>query len=429
MSLKIPGKLTGYILLGIVFTMLIALFSVVMSTVSSYRSGVFYDNYMNIGEVYNGPLTQQAPALEKTYLITQGEERKLSTDNVVRIVSTDAEVKIVADFVKVGLSYQPTYKTTFLADYVVMNTSDRKVETTFSFPLPVNPSADEVSNVILLVDGVDYPIKKSETIDAYYGYVNNKIEWKGEMDAGTEREIRISYNTVGLSMFEYSGWMDSVDAQDFALEVTIEGTRSYNVNYGLSVDEREFSDNGVKLTWDKEKLFSAPVVSVNVGGKMDPAAQVSRVYLTMTPIYVVFIAALLFLANKAKKAMSYVDMSIYTVLFVVFFPLIHYLSSFTLDPTIDFFVPLSSGVEFSMPLYGAFLIALLLIGGMMMYLSARTMGAKYSLRSLLPLILLFLGFFPVAVTVPEYSMLMVLFGVVAFLAIVVQMRVKGEVKA
>jgi hypothetical protein len=77
-----------------------------------------------------------------------------------------------------------------------------------------------------------------------------------------------------------------------------------------------------------------------------------------------------------------------------------------------------------MPLYGAFAISLTLIGGLMFYLYSRIYGLGFSLKSALPTILIMLGFFPLVITIPEYSILLVLLGIVILTFIWIQSRVK-----
>jgi hypothetical protein len=142
----------------------------------------------------------------------------------------------------------------------------------------------------------------------------------------------------------------------------------------------------------------------------------------MTPLYIVAMTILLFLFYRFGKKLSLFDLVLMTVLYVLYFPLVHYLSSFTIDPTLEVFAVFDSVGYFSMPLYGAFAITWVMIGGLMFYLAARLSGVGFALKFLLPCLVLFLGFFPLVLTVPEYSILLTLVGITALVTIIIQSR-------
>lgn len=433
-----------YVVFVVIFTMVIGVFSLIMSSIAHERNAIYYNNLAATEMLYNGPIRQSAPSLGA---IAQDSafysENNLSIAQVRRFVenttlkSTNAEVIMNADFVKKGLTYQPTYQTTFTAEYLLKNELEEESVISFDFPFPVNVDSQEISNARLIVNGEQIPNAKSKVdvattpvYDPYYPTPTRTnqadgLSWEGKIPAGGEVLVVVSYDTVGLSTFDYQGIENPKGAQDFNFKATINGTRSYNVVDGLSVTERNFGDNSVELVWNKPDLYSRPNVQVSIGDKLNPSTQVSRVYLTMAPVYFVFIIILLYLAYRfGKNKLSLFDVLLVTILFTVYFPFVHYLSSFTVDPTIEIFSNLKNVPTFSMPLYGAFLIAVLIIGGLMYYLLGKVAGFRFSSKFGVPAVILALGFFPLVVTIPEYSMLLVLIGVVALLAIIVQARVK-----
>lgn len=427
------GLLAKYVIAGILFAMCIGLFSLIMAGIADYRNSISYENYYNTSTVYNGPLEQSAPSLRSLEATDEFYQDKGLTPALVKkyidntfLTSTDAKVIITADFVKKGLELQPTYKTDFTAEYVLKNSLKEKSVISFVFPLPVNGETNEISNARLVINGEEINDAKTKvTISDTYGYTTSTdaLRWDGEIGPESEIVVAVSYNTVGLSLFTYKGIENSKGSQDFNFLVRINGTRAYNVIEGLSVDERTFGEDYVELIWNKSDLFSKPLIKVSVGDKLNPSTQVSRIYLTMSPIYVVFIAVVLYLAYKFGRALGLFDMFLVTVLFVVFFPFVHYLSSFTVDPTIELFSGIAKVGEFSMPLYSAFAIAWVVVGGLMFYLIGRISGFKMATKYVIPTLILFLGFFPLVVTIPEYSMLLVIIGFIALMAIIVQVRI------
>lgn len=439
---SVDSLVIQYIFFTIIFTIIIGVFSLIMSAIAQERNEIAYRNYSGTAELYGGPLAQSAPSLgmldTKSSLYVEND---LSYDVAKRYVentslqSTDADVTITADFVKKGLVYQPTFKTSFKSVYLLRNELNEESLIKFQFPFPGNISSQEISNATLLVNGEEVTNAKTQitinpTKSPYdYNYYNNTqydgLSWEGKIPAGEDVNVEVRYETVGVSSFNYEGIENPKGSQDFKFKVTINGTRSYDVNDGLAVTDREFGDGAVSLFWDKPDLYSKPKVSITVGDKLNPSAQVSRVYLTMAPVYFVFIIITLYLAYRfGKRKLSLFDMLLVTILFTLYFPFVHYLSSFTIDPTIELFSNFSSVPNFSMPLYLAFLIAVVVIGGLMYYLLGRIAGFKFSSKFVIPEMVLALGFFPLVVTIPEYSMLLVIVGVIALMAIIIQTRVR-----
>ena len=440
---KLEPIVVQYVIFTILFTLIIGVFSLVMSGVARYRNDISQRNYYDTAEIYGGPLSQAAPNLgmvdlgspvSSEYNVTSVLARRYMENTSLK--STDAKVLIMADFVKKGLVYQPTFRTSFNATYMLKNELDEESVVKFEFPFPGNVTSQEISGAKLFVNGEEIVNAKTRLKYTGSGYSDNYkyyppqsevngLAWEGVIKADSEVAVEVQYETVGVSSFNYEGIENPRGAQDFKFEVVIDGSRSYNVRDGLAVTSREFGDNSVTLMWEKPDLYSKPLVTVSVADKLNPSAQVSRVYLTMAPVYFVFIIITLYLAYRfGKRKLSVFDMLLVTILFTLYFPFVHYLSSFTIDPTIEVFSNLSRVPQFSMPLYGAFFIAATVIGGLMYYLLGRVAGFRFSTKFAVPEMVLALGFFPLVVTIPEYSMLLVIVGVIALMAIIVQTRVK-----
>lgn len=440
---SIDSLVIQYVFFTIIFTIIIGVFSLIMSAIAQSRNEIAYRNYSGTAELYGGPLAQSAPSLgmldTKSSLYVENDLSYAAAKRFVEntsLQSTDADVTITADFVKKGLVYQPTFTTSFKSVYLLKNELNEESLIKFQFPFPGNISSQEISNAKLLVNGEEVTNAKTQITlnptkspyDYDYYYNDNQydgLSWEGKIPAGENVNVEVRYETVGVSSFNYEGIENPKGSQDFKFKVTINGTRSYDVNDGLAVTDREFGDGAVSLFWDKPDLYSKPMVSITVGDKLNPSAQVSRVYLTMAPVYFVFIIITLYLAYRfGKRKLSLFDMLLVTILFTLYFPFVHYLSSFTIDPTIELFSNFSKVPNFSMPLYGAFLIAVITIGGLMYYLLGRIAGFRFSSKFVIPEMILALGFFPLVVTIPEYSMLLVIVGVIALMAIIIQTRVK-----
>jgi hypothetical protein len=430
-------KKSKYFLLILGMAIFIFFFSIFMIAVTNQRNDISRTNYINVSRVYNGELNQDAPKLltqedysnfQSSSDQNQQQQQELidfpTTSQELNITSTDAEVVVDADFVKKGLQYQPTFETQFAADYILENNSEEESEVVFTFPFPFSTDRNEISNVTLVVDGEEVESPKVK-LQSYRNSSQEGVQWKGTIPANSEKNISVTYDTVGIGSINYTGFENPNGQQDFNFQVTINGTRGYDVDSGLSVDRREFGDNSVTLTWEKSDLFAEPRIDVDITNKISPQEQISRIYFVMSGIFVAFAGALVFFSKKKGKLIRLKDLLIVSVLFTIYFPLLHYLASFTVDPTIDVFSGLNNIGYFSMPLWGAFAISLLLTGGLISYLLSSIYGRGFTLKTVIPLIVMFLGFFPLVVTIPEYSVLLILIGIIALIALLIQVRL-GE---
>ncbi len=424
-----------YLVSIILFTVLIGVFSLFMLGVVNFRDDISEQNYSEVSQIYRGPLKQSSPILKEIDASDSFYINNSLTPDIIRksldntfLKATDAKVVLTTDYVKKGLVYQPSYKTAFAGKFILENSSDVESFVKFEFPLPSNYGIGEISNAKLIVDGKEITDAKSTSSATnsytYIEEVTNVLLWTGKVEPKKEFTVEVSYDTVGLSYFQYDGIENSKRSQDFKFDLTINGTRAYNVVNGLSVSERVFGDNSVQLLWDKENLYSKPAINVSIGDKLNPSEQVSRVYFVMTPVYFVFMSILCYLAYKFSKRFTIFDIGLISVLFTVFFPLMHYISGFTIDPTMEVFASVANVGFYSMPLYLAFLIAWIIVGALMYYLIGKLTDFKFANKIGIPMLILFLGFFPLVVTIPEYSVLLMLVGVVALIAIAIQTRIK-----
>lgn len=425
-----------YIPLVFIYFLFVSIFSGFMIIVAMDRNENYNDLYSDVNYIYE-PIKQVAPTLNRVSensLNLNYKEYGVSQDYVTgyrlnysnyllntNLVSTNGSVVINSDFVKKGLIYQPTYKTIFTATYILENALAEESLISFDFPFPSNLYGNrEISDAVLKVGEEVQPNSKGK-IQLESGSTVDGMKWEGTIPANGSVSIEVSYSTVGLSSFQYEGFENTKGSQDFDFKVTINGTRNYNIASGLSVDKREFGDNQISLIWAKDALYSIPNINVSVGDKLAPSMQVSRVYGVMPFLYLPFILALIFIAKKFGNQIRLVDVSIVTIVFVIFFPLFHYLSSFTIDPTIELFTNMNIS-DYSMPLYTAFFLSFALMLVVYVYLMVRTQGLRFLGRFALPLYILALGYFPLVATLPEYFGLLTLIGIVFLIIITIQVR-------
>ncbi len=449
---EIDKSIIKYLAWGVLLTFVAFICSIIMISITASRSLISDNNYQQTSRVYNGQLEQDAPVLNsvsydlvedkvanKDIVLNDSFTKEEAIKNFVKnseIISSNGDVLIKAEFVKKGLDYQPTFETNFQMDYVLKNKLDEKSLIAFEFPLPYDLDVSEMSDVSLIVNGQEVSNPKTKILSKEYLDRNYKVypedayvdglKWEGEIDSLGETNVTVKYTTKGLGQFVYTGFENTSGMQDFNLKLKIEGTRAYDVVSGLSTDNKEFSGDSVTLYWEKPSLFSSPKINVLVADKLAPGDQVGRVYVIMTFIFIAFFSLLVWFGYKFNKKPSIKDLFILTFLFLVYFPFLHYLTSFTIDPTMEVFSGFENVGYFSLSLYSAFGIALSVILGLMLYSQAIIHGVKYSLKTVLPTGLIMLGFFPLAITVPEYSILLSLVGLIILTFIFIQFRGKEK---
>lgn len=440
----VAGVMTGFALVV----------SIIMQVTVNQRSEIEYQLDESTSYNYGGEFIQEAPTLNAiqrdsslSSKIIEGYDSISDVDFLMlantyventNLVSTNGSVVVDVDLQKRGLRYEPTFQTEFNAEYILANPTDEETFIEFEFPFPTNVLNKEINNASLIVDGkvIEKPVKKVpvlyNTLDPYgmepEQYSKTSLYWEGEIPANSEVIVEVSYKTVGLSRITYQGIENPDDAQDFNFEVKVLGSRKYDNEGSLSIDEREYitedGKNGIILRWDKEALFSTPEVQVSIATLTNPSRHLNEMYKIMTPLYIFFAGALVIMSILLKKEFSVVDMIIMSVLFIVFFPFLHYLVSFNIDPSADILANVGTEIEFSMPLYGAFAISFALIGGLMIYLMNKVTSTKFSFGIILPLLVMSMGFFPLAMTLPEYKYLLVLLGIVFVMGIAIQIRIR-----
>ncbi len=434
--------------------------SITLMIKSNERSEIDMNLTTKTSENYGGTVAQPAPRLNAIAMdsaVYTEMENEYKSQNLTwsltvarqlvqnaNLISTDGKVNITLDMRKRGLKFEPTYKTQFDAKYVLDNPSNKKVPVQFEFPFPSNMQNKEINGAMLIVNGkkIVKPVRRTKVTTRQYDTYGNYIPggedvyktglyWEGTIPAGQRANIDVKYNTIGLSTFSYEGIENPEGGQDFKFQMKIIGSRKYDNLGALSIDGRKYIEeggrNGVILDWNKPDLFSKPYVQVEVAPRVNPSVHLYEIYKIMVPLYIAFAVSIIILVSILKKDFGGVDMLIMGALFTVFFPLLHYLVSFNIDPSADVLANYAKAVDFSMPLYGAFAISLGVIGGLMVYMFARVSGKKFAFTVGLPLVIVYLAFFPLAMTLPEYKYLLALIGVVAILGIIVQLRVSRSI--
>jgi hypothetical protein len=358
----------------------------------SYRMARLRDVESNWGS----NIYQKSPNVAAELFEGSADEVRMAAKNI-KIAQSDVKAELNMDYRRKGLIYFPTYVTNFKANYVIKNENDKPVKASLLFPLPEGDS---------LVWDVEMVVGSSkEGVNIRTG----EIAWKGEMKAKEEKQVLVKYSARGLEDFSYA-LANNQGLQDFKMEVAVNGADKVDFPKGAlsptKINERE---NGWDLGWNFANVLTSPNITVKIFAKQNLSEQVSRLFWYLPILLGMFLLTVLGVAKLAKKQIGVFDLSLLIALYIIFYPLLTYLVS-----VLDW-----------MNLYQGMGIAWLVISIITLYLYAYLFGSKVALTLGVLLQLAYLGFFPVALLLPQLTGLLSIIGVVGILAAVVWARTKS----
>ena len=262
-----------------------------------------------VGEMWGGPQTQHAPTVarlgERQRVVTRHQPADPSgalvptagtvTETVTEAVRADvplAASDLKADLRlahrKKGLMWYATFAADFDGTYRVENPGDAGAFE-FTFPLPERSSV--FSGLVLEVDGE--PVE----VDAAGGQIRHTFD----LDEGAGADVRVRYGSQGTGTWRYALGPDGgargaaaepagvsraapparpsgvTTARDITLVVTTDFADIDFPDGTLSPTDKERTDGGWRLTWDRGTLVASSDFGVAMPQRLNPGPWVSRV--------------------------------------------------------------------------------------------------------------------------------------------------------
>jgi hypothetical protein len=353
---------------------------------------------------WGGDLAQQSPQLNSyqarkmVNILPDGEEEETTAKgaevNNVKILNSHIDAKLNMDYRRKGLTFFPTFVSNITAEYKLKNESEEVVESNFSFPLPTQNSL--VWNAEIKVDG-----KENETQVSEKG-----LSWQGEIEPNQEKIITIKYSARGLNQFSYTV-SKTKGSQDFSMDLSVNGADKIDFPEGaLSPSKINERENGWDLSWKFDNVLSSPSITVKMFAKQNISDQIARLFWFVPLLLMGYIASLKGLAEFRKQKIKTFDLILLSALYTIFFPFVAYL--------VSVFTRLS--------VFSGLGIAFGVITPIILYFLQFLFDFKFVITRGLLLQLIFSGFFPVALLIPELTGLLAIIGVIVLLFITVELR-------
>ncbi len=371
---------------------------------------------------WGGSLNQTAPSLKikSNYQVRKPvtEEDQLKSDEEsssyilpsqqkltsnIKILSSKIDAKLNMDHRRKGLTYFPTYVTNFNAQYIIENQNEEEVEATMNFPLPGKNSL--VWNVGITSQGSE----EGATITSH------ELSWSGTLQPQEQKTIEVVYAARGLDQFTYA-LANTKGLQDFELNVDVTGAEKVDFPEGaLSPSVTEEKDHGWNLTWKFNQVLTSPEITVKLFAKRNISQDVARLF-WFAPILLTAVYASIWGLNQLEnKSIKVFDWGLIGALYIMFYPLLAYLVS----------------VVDQLNVFQGLAISAATISIISLYLYHYLYNVKFTLTKGVLLQIIFLGFFPIALLMPQLTGLMAVIGAIFILTVIVQLRknlIRNKVK-
>lgn len=368
-----------------------------------YRGGRLYNIESNWGKeiVQSEPMNTSWEETEVA--MTRDEYIKLPKQQVltsnVRMTKSDVDVVLKTDYRRKGLVYYPTFVTEFSGVYRLKNEGEKKLKSNFQLPLPTEEGL--IWDVELLAND------SSEGTEV----TNQALSWFGSLAPGEEKEIKVKYFARGLGDFSYTPASSKNGLQDMHVQVTVLGADKIDFPTGsMSPSVMEKTDSGWELAWNFNKVLSGPKITVQLFARENLSRQVSTLFTVAPFLLGLFLVAVYGLSLLAGRKVGVFDWGMVAALYLVFYPLFAYLVS----------------IFDQLTLWQGLGLAMLPVAGILVYYLTHLFGGWVAVVKSVLVVVIFLGFFPLAQLFPAVRGFLSIVGVVFLLGIVAVVRVSQQ---
>ena len=228
--------------------------------------------------LWGGDLVQEAPSFALTIPGTERVRAAMPVRNTI-------DVSLTLDYRQRGLVWYPTFVCDFSGTYTVRNpeTVAQKIRFHFPFPHPEG-TYDRFS---FSVDGhpIDIPVRTREGVRDLL-----------ELEAGTTKEVRVTYRTRGLREWRYR--LDRLTGRVRDLALTVRAVNFRDIDYPegtFSPTERAAPSPdgaGMIMPWKADDLITSQDIGVTIPERINPGPVAARMSL-FAPVSLVFFFTLL----------------------------------------------------------------------------------------------------------------------------------------
>ncbi len=253
-----------------------------------------------IGELWGKTLQQYSPVVRmvdtrdrETLKEVDGKAVKEVTSEAISeprsLRSSDISVALKLEPRKKGLLWYSTYEVDFAGTYEVSNNSDEVEHLEFEYRFP--DSEGVYDNFTFAVDGDT--LKDAMPVD---GVVVTDLH----IQPGGSRQIRIAYDSRGMSEWWYYFGSGVTRVQNYRLTMTTDFTGIDFPANSMSPSTKERVDSGWRLTWKYDDLISGLQIGMVMPRKLNPGPFVSKVTF-FAPVSLFFFFFIIFMITTIKN--------------------------------------------------------------------------------------------------------------------------------
>jgi hypothetical protein len=230
---------------------------------STEERSINYNKQLNVmvEQLYGQPLLQKAPTFitPPTAAGSPSGEWLMPTQNAV-------QASIQTDYRKKGLIWYPTYKAGFDGAYTLHNPTPAMQQVGFHFDFPI--PGGTYNNFLLTLD--DKPLEVN--IDT-----KNGISTTLELPPGTNRTVRIKYDTRGIREWHYKLDEHVNRVQNFKLTVQTDFTNFDYPDGSWSAGVQTVNARGSELVWNTPDLITSQDIGIIIPEKLNPGPLTTRI--------------------------------------------------------------------------------------------------------------------------------------------------------
>ncbi len=260
----------------------------------------------------------------------------------------DVRVDAQMSYRKRGLVYFSGFEFTFDGAYAVSNPEPHDIDIVFVFPVEFSRRS-MLENLSFTVNGEEEPLPLAENA--------KRLTWTGRLTSGEAASFRIQFKGQGLDAFTYTLDAD-MPVRDFDLAINILGGDNYDYGPGVVPATRvEVGDDAVRLGWS----FASLETGFPFGVILPSERSFDAVLMTMArrswATFVLFFAALVGLGLYFGRPLARFEAYLVGAAYGFFFVLLPYLAAY-------------------MSFYLAYVVALLVIGGLLVWHLVHAFGPR-----------------------------------------------------
>jgi hypothetical protein len=249
---------------------------------------------------------------------------------------------------KRGLVYFSGFEFDFRGDYALENPADHDIDIVFVFPVQIERRS-MLSELSFAVNGTPEPLPLAESAD--------RLTWTGRLARGETARFSIGFKGRGLDLFNYV--LDpELPVRNLKLEMHIAGGENYDYAEGVvPATSVATSEESVDLIWEFASLESGFPLGVILPSERSFDAVILTMIRRAWATFLLFHAVLVGLALHVRRRLTRFEAYLAASGYGFFYVLLPYLAAY-------------------MNFYAAYVVSLLLVGGMLQLYLVRVLGAS-----------------------------------------------------